>query len=607
MTAAPAPLSLLQFARSIVSELRWRVPLAAAVTLGIAFTEGAGLLLLLPLLDAVGVEVDRGGTGALSGQLRGAFTQVGLEPSLAIVLCSFIAITALHALLYAASLSLNPRLEQLYALALRRRLYAAVIEARWSHVGTRRITDVLHALTVEADRVATAVSHLLMVATSLMVTAVYVAIALRLSVGLTVLVGAFGALLLYSVRGRTQQSAQMGETYVEATRRQFQVASDSLYGLKVLKSLAAEERAIAGFSETAAARVRSYFRLLEGFARSKVALDIGAATLMSLVLYVAVTYLEITGATLVLLIVIFSRIMPRVTGLQAAAQTVAANFASVGVIIRMTADCAAHRELPPSPDAPPIRLRDRITFDRVSLTYPDGTVALRDVDLEIPAGRLTAIVGASGAGKSTLADLLLGLLTPQDGRILVDGEPLTESAIGAWRRNIGYVPQGAFLLPDTVRANLHWAKPEASEADLWMALERAHAADIVRTRPAGLDTPAGEVGTLFSGGERQRLTLARALLLHPSLLVLDEATSALDLASERLVLDAVEDLGPSVTRVIITHRLSAIRNADVIHVLDRGRVVESGTWDQLTMRGGIFAALLASQDCERPELRTAAV
>src|SRR5919107_1437618 len=144
-----------RFARSVVVELRWRIPVAAAVTLGIAFTEGAGLLLLVPLLDAVGVDVDGGGVGALSAQLTAAFQRLGLQPSLGVVLGAFVLTTAAHALLYAASLSLNPRMEQLYALSLRQRLYAAVIAARWSYLGKRRISDVLHALTTEADRAAT--------------------------------------------------------------------------------------------------------------------------------------------------------------------------------------------------------------------------------------------------------------------------------------------------------------------------------------------------------------------------------------------------------------------------------------------------------------------
>ena len=284
---------------------------------------------------------------------------------------------------------------------------------------------------------------------------------------------------------------------------------------------------------------------------------------------------------------------------KAALGTVAANLASVGAITRTVAECQAAAESMSTDARRPRIVRTGIRFHGVGFTYPDGTPALRSLDLTIPANRFTAIVGASGAGKSTVADLLIGLLRPSSGEILVDGEPLSAEDIQDWRHAIGYVPQDGFLLPGSVRENLLWAAPQATDEELWSVLAAAEASAFVRARPQGLDTPAGDGGALFSGGERQRLALARALLLNPAILVLDEATSALDLANERLILDAVAALDRGVTRVVITHRLSAIRNADVIHVLEQGRLVESGTWAQLTIRGGAFARLLAQQGEER--------
>lgn len=605
MTGSSRRVRLRRFVRSVRAELGWRLPSVALVTLGIALTEGVGLLLLVPLLDVVGVDVGAGAAGALATWTAAAFAAVGLEPSLEVVLAAFVSVTIAHAGLLAASLVLNPRLEQRYALALREQLHAAVLAARWSYFGKRRIADVLHALTGEADRAATAVSHLLLVSTSLLITSVYVVIALRLSAPLTLLVGTCGAALLYLLRGRTRRSAALGDEYVAATRRQFRIASDSLNGLKVLKSLGAEDRAAAAFGASARARIATYVELLEGFARSKIVLDAGAAIMMSVLLLVAIRVLRTDGATLLLLIVLFARLMPRVIGLQAAAQTVAANFASVDTILTMTDECRAQAE-PPARTAPPVDISREVSLQRVSFTYPDGTIALRDVTLAIPAGRFTAIVGASGAGKSTIADLLLGLLTPGVGRILVDDRPLDEGDVAGWRRGIAYIPQDGFLLADSVRDNMRWAHPSATDEEIWTALERADAAGFVRRRAAGLSTAVGDGGTQFSGGERQRLALARGLLLEPRILVLDEATSALDLATERQILETVAALGTAVTRVVITHRLPAIRHADVIHVLERGRLVESGTWQQLVARGGPFAHLLASQPSDEPGLPTPA-
>jgi ATP-binding cassette subfamily C protein len=167
--------------------------------------------------------------------------------------------------------------------------------------------------------------------------------------------------------------------------------------------------------------------------------------------------------------------------------------------------------------------------------------------------------------------------------VSVDAKPLDESHLDSWRRQIGYVAQDTFLFNDTVRFNLDWAAPGASESDMRHALESA-AADFVDKLPLGLDTVIGERGIRLSGGERQRLSLARALLRHPRVLILDEATSSLDSENEERIFRAIQRLHGAMTIVIITHRLSTIRGADVIHVLDAGRLTASGSWDELMQR-----------------------
>jgi ATP-binding cassette subfamily C protein len=220
---------------------------------------------------------------------------------------------------------------------------------------------------------------------------------------------------------------------------------------------------------------------------------------------------------------------------------------------------------------------------------------LVSVSLSIAAGQTTAIVGPSGSGKSTLADLLLGLIVPEQGRVLVDETPLTPDLLPSWRDQIGYVPQDSFHFHDTVRANLLWARPEASEGELWEALEIA-AAGFVARLPQGLDTVLGDRGVLLSGGERQRIALARALLRRPAILILDEATSSLDSENERRVQEAIERLHGRLTIVVITHRLTAVRATDAIHVLEAGRLVESGDWHSLlNASAGRFRVMCAAQ------------
>jgi len=205
------------------------------------------------------------------------------------------------------------------------------------------------------------------------------------------------------------------------------------------------------------------------------------------------------------------------------------------------------------------------------------------VSITIPAGKITAIVGPSGAGKSTLADLAMGLLVSDSGRLLLDDEELSPALIHAWRANIGYVAQDTVLFCDTIRANLQWAKPDATDLEMRDALSIA-AADFVQDLPEGLETVVGERGSRFSQGERQRLALARAMLRKPSMLILDEATNNLDSENEHRVMESVAGLRNKLTILMVAHRLSALRLADLIYVLKDGEVVEHGSWDSLMNR-----------------------
>ena len=248
----------------------------------------------------------------------------------------------------------------------------------------------------------------------------------------------------------------------------------------------------------------------------------------------------------------------------------------------------------------PLRLNREILLSSVSFRYDKNSEiwALRDVDLVMPVRGITSIVGPSGAGKSTMADLILGLLFPEQGTISIDGKPLTGELLHRWRRSVGYVPQDTFLFHDTIRANLLWALPDAKDADLWLALRLAAAYQFVSRIPEGLDAVVGDRGVRLSGGERQRIALARALLGKPSLLLLDEATSSIDTESERRIQEVLNKLRGELTMVIITHRPSTIRRADRIVVLDNGRVVEEGKWHELMgSPGGRLRSMI------RPQIR----
>jgi len=246
-------------------------------------------------------------------------------------------------------------------------------------------------------------------------------------------------------------------------------------------------------------------------------------------------------------------------------------------------------------------LTREISLDGLSFAYPGQPPVLDGLSLKIPRGSMVAVVGESGAGKSTLADLLLGLNEPTGGRIAFDGVALGEFDSTSYRRRVGFVPQDPALFNLSVRDNLVWAHEGATEAEIKDACRLANAAEFIERLPQGYDTVLGDRGVRLSGGQVQRLALARAIIRKPELLILDEATSALDTQSERLIQQAIDTIAKQTTMVVIAHRLSTIANADMVFVLRRGRLVEQGPYAALVAAGGPFQQMAKLQALQASE------
>lgn len=571
------------------------------LTVVLSVTEGVSLVLLMPLLVMVGVE-ESSSMPKVAGWLDAAFAMVGLTPTLGRMLVIFVSVAGLRALLMRWQLSVNAGVREDVTSSMRVRVYRAIAGAEWKFIVTRRPSEFVNALVDEIARVGSATYQVIDLSVAVSVSFVYLALAFHFSPVMALIVLVSAALLAWVVRGSMTNARATGGRASAARRKLHAAATEHVASLKSAKSYGATDRhddIFLGLSRD----VRGMsLEVTAGQSALQQRLEFGSTVLLAIIVYLAYEVLGVNAAQLLVLLFLFARLMPRLIAVYRQLQGLASVLPVLDSVTELERECLEAAE-PVSSEGSDVSFDRSIRLESVSFRYlrRTKTPAVCDVDLEIAAGLTTAIVGPSGAGKSTLADLLIGLLSPTSGRILVDGEVLSTDLLASWRRQISYVAQETFLFHDTIRANLDWAKPGASEEELTQALHLSAAYDFVAGLPHGLDTIVGERGVLVSGGERQRLSLARAILRRPRMLVLDEATSSLDSENELRIQQAIESLHEQMTIVIITHRLSTIRQADLIYVIDQGRVVESGSWADLMARpAGRFRDLCRAQGIDDP-------
>jgi ATP-binding cassette, subfamily C, bacterial len=553
----------------LLRQMRWQETLALlAVMVAARMTEGVGLLLVVPLLESL-----YGGAASseFSRSMIDGLADVGIPPTLGGLLGLFVMLVAVRAALLVAERVMALGYQQRLVDVMRQRLFESLLRAEWRWLSTRRSSDHAAVLTGSAGRIAVGLTHFVQFTTQMVSLVAYGGAALLLSWQVTACL-ALGGLLVHGLMGRLRRRAVgIGQDMGDANRAVQASLQEGLAGARLAKIVSGEQRVSSRFAAVVGQLRDSQLAFVRSAALGQMAMQIGGALLLAALIYSGRLWLDLPVSVLLTVAVVVARLVP----VFAAAQQSYHGWLNATPAIQEfgALHCEAQRAAEPhhSRDFEPLPLREAIVFDGVSVGYGGRSVAaLNSVSLTLPARSTTLVVGPSGAGKSTFADLLMALIEPDAGRVLVDGIALTGGDRQRWRASVAYVEQDCFLFNDSIRANLLWAAPQASEADIDLALRRA-AAEFVFALPDGIDTVVGDSGSRLSGGERQRLALARALIGKPALLILDEATSALDLANQALVQNSLAELARSVTLVVIAHRSEGWGAADQIVRFDAGR------------------------------------
>ncbi len=566
---------MVSFLQVLWSTSRWKLIGAVGLAALLSLTEGVSVAMVFPLIALMG----RGAAaspGPRTEMLFHVLARSHLPQTwwLAALLTAVLACVGLLSVLNGVLTTLTWSIVWPVRQRMADELYEAILHADWTYLTRRRSSDLTHVLTVELDRVSQVLQSVIAVLSNGMVALLLLGLACHVAPRLTVVLLGGVALLVPWQRRTGRAIYRSGMEISTRMREVFDSSIERLQNLKVVKAFGAQDAELRLFSERHERAMEELIGNQWRGAASARSFQMMMLALLCGVILLGLQTLHLAAGTMLIFLFAFMRATPRVAAVQAKLTELLTDLPAYAEIRRFLAECQEHSEVEQGGAETPALERE-VALRGVRFAYgPAGKMVLDGVDLELPAGRTTAIAGSSGAGKSTIADLVMGLLLPQEGAVLVDGVEITRENARAWRRRIGYVSQDTLLFHDTVKRNLLWAKPEATQAELAEAIAAARA-EFVYGLAQGLETVVGDRGMMLSHGQRQRIALARALLLKPALLILDEATNSLDLENEEGILRTVAGLKGRVTTLLISHRPSAMRFADEVYTLEAGTVRET--------------------------------
>lgn len=526
--------------------------------------QGFGIASLVPLISMVGEGNDH--TSSLAGRtVVDTLAAVGLPPSLEVLLAVVVLAVVVKSVLTVFAMVYVARAVANVGNTLREDLINALLKARWSYFTSKPTGTLVNGVGLESTMSGILYLMISRYISNAIQTIINAGVAFAVSWQMASVSLLVGVIIVLSLHTFVRMADKAGRRNIKRSRELVTRLSDAIIGIKPLKAMAREDE----FARLFTRKIEQIRTAVRWEMISKNLLNNLQEPLLMIMMaggfYLLVVYMQMPIATVVVMGVLLQRTVQTLGRVQSQYQEAVAAESAYRSVRQMTEE--AEREREPVFGACVPSLDVGCVFRNVSFSFGEARI-IDNLSLRIPARKLTLVVGASGTGKTTLTDLLLGFYRPEHGEILVDGVPLGEIDLRAWRRLIGYVPQELILLHDTILANITLGDPDIGEARAMEALRLAGAADFIARLPSGLATEVGEKGARFSGGQRQRIALARAIVHRPKLLILDEVTSALDTETELEICENIKQLSRSMTVLAISHRQAWIEIADELVLLE---------------------------------------
>ena len=563
-----------------------------------ALFNGVGTALIIPvLLGFLGQQFEMKALPPIIKLLLSPFEADG-QHNLLVLMGAILFLLLLKNIAFYTSTLTSALLKQKLAADLKEKGLRLLLEVDVDFFVKTGIGDIKNRLEGETLRAASSVSVLMQLFIIFSTAIVFIGLLLAISWQLTLISTA----LLATVAAANQRTIARSKTYgqrLTAANRQYSIAAlELLTGIRLIRATATEDFQFERLQRLNHDREQAEFQSQANSAIIQPISEMSGLLALVLIIFLGRMFLSSQiaafSSTLLTYLFILFRTLPLIAQLNGNRNQLANLKSSVDVTLDFLQ--RSNKPFIQNGHITFTSLKKGIHFNRLSLAYPGHEKqVLKNVDLYLPRNTTLALVGASGAGKSTLADLLPRFYDPTEGNITIDGRDLRDLDYRTLRQSMGIVSQDTFLFNTSVRDNIAYSHPGATEAEVIAAAKQANAYEFIQQLPNGLDTKIGDRGVMLSGGQRQRIAIARALLQNPEILILDEATSALDTVSERLVQQAIDTLSRDRTTLVIAHRLSTVQRADQIAVMEQGQVVEVGTHEELLAKQGQYTRLCKMQ------------